>query len=122
MEEIKKKTLSEINEKLLNLRFRNFTNINGENEYVGKQRKGKRRLHRKGKKEMPQTVEGMGQAKRRREKKRKDRNDWHQGQRQTKEKIRKRLRLHNIAQRKKSIDKRDQKIVVTLQYIMSAVE
>ena len=71
---------------------------------------------------MPQTVEGMGQPKRRREKKRKDRNDWHQGQRQTKEKIRKRLRLHNIAQRKKSIDKRDQKIVVTLQYIMSAVE
>ena len=88
--------------------------------FVGKQRKEKRRLplfYRKGKKETPETVDmGQGQARRRREKKRKD------GRQQAKEKIRKKLRLHNDAKRKKSIGKREQKIVVTLQYIISAVE
>ena len=121
LEEIKNKTLSEISEKLLNLRFRNFTNLNGENVYIGKQREEKRRLphfYRKCKKEMPETVEGIEQARprRRREKKAKD------GQKEAKEKIRKKLRLHNDAKRKKSNGKREQKIVVTLQYIISAVE
>ena len=46
LEETKNKTLSEINENLLNLRFRNFTNINGEglNVYVGSRGKEKRIL------------------------------------------------------------------------------
>ena len=46
LEETRNKTLSEINENLLNLRFRNFTNINGEglNVYVGSRGKEKRIL------------------------------------------------------------------------------
>ena len=44
LEGMKNKSLSEISKKLLNLRFRNFTNINGENVFIGKQRKKKGRL------------------------------------------------------------------------------
>ena len=119
LEEMRNKTLSEISEKLLNLRFRNFTNINGENEYIEKQRKEKRRLplfYRKCKKETVEDIEHV-RPRRRREKEAKD------GKRkEAKEKIRKKLMLHNKAMRKKSIDKRHKKIVVTLQYIISAVE
>ena len=119
LEEMRNKTLSEISEKLLNLRFRNFTNINGENEYIEKQRKEKRRLplfYRKCKKETVEDIE-HARPRKRREKEAKD------GKRkEAKEKIRKKLMLHNKAMRKKSIDKRHKKIVVTLQYIISAVE
>ena len=70
---------------------------------------------RKGKKERHTTGKGIGQEKIRKEKKAKN----GQGQRQAKERIRKKLKLYK---QKKSIDKRQKKIVVTLQYIMSAVE
>ena len=122
---MKNKSLSEISKRLLNLRFRNFTNINGEN--VCKQRKKKGRffikvsclslLLRKGKKETYSTVKGIVQGKRRREKKTKDGHEGEQGQKLANERIRKKL-----YKRKKSIDKKQKKIVVTLEYILSAVD
>ena len=70
---MKNKTLSEISNKVLNLKFRNFTNINGENVFIGKQRKEKGRLpilikvcmcvSRKGKKETDTIVKGIGDVK-----------------------------------------------------------
>ena len=127
LEKMKNKSLSEISKRLLNLRFRNFTNINGENVLIGKQRKKKGRffikvsclsfLSRKGKKETYSTLKGIAQGKRRSEKKAKDGHEGEQGQKQAKERIRKKL-----SKRKRSIVKKQKKIVVTLEYIISAVD
>ena len=72
---------------------------------------------RKGKQETHSTAKGIVQGKRRREKKAKDGHEGQQGQKQAKERVRKKL-----YKQKKSIDKKQKKIVVTLQYIISGVE
>ena len=72
---------------------------------------------RKGKQETHFTAKGIVEGKRRREKKAKDGHERQQGQKQAKERTRKKL-----SKRKKSIVKKQKKIVVTLEYIISAVD
>ena len=72
---------------------------------------------RKGKQETHSTAKGIVEGKRRREKKAKDGHEGQQVQKQAKERIRKKL-----YKRKRSIVKKQKKIVVTLEYIISAVD